>query len=421
MDMLTLTPMAETDFEGDGQITISWPALVQQQLINPEGWESDWEAGDIVALEDRNELTREWPGRRIFALFDDDRVFIFDENGLPLDEPDYGVPLGCQKLHGDASFVEELGVYYRLPPRSSLQDSGNGLGSSAVTALVSRAIANTLSQALELCPQPRPQLSPPPAPHVMSKEDFLARLLPQTRMVLPVPVGDGSFQLTRCTIHMVLREKGRMCYLVDNCAAKVLLLHHFDNGVELLDDPFNVLSPSGELQYSGYLTDETDVPREERAAHFIGARNGTNTPLAFLFGHDCRMGKDDSLMVMCSSKPAPGIKPVLFDGSLNPGCSVTLPGQAESFIFLRFVCGFNSKQWRNMAVLFDEAAGFEAKLFLSKVRSDDGELTLVSSSAVSEVRLATMAAQLPAFLAGMTPDSAWGALRAPPRRSIRPR
>ena len=74
------------------------------------------EEGDCLAMEDRNNWDHEWPGRRVFVLLGLENVLVFDEQGCPVDEPDFYVPGGVQPLRGDNSFETDWQEgYYRIP------------------------------------------------------------------------------------------------------------------------------------------------------------------------------------------------------------------------------------------------------------------------------------------------------------------
>ena len=244
-------------------------------------------------------------------------------------------------------------------------------------------------------------------------DELLTMVRQQQRMALLAP--DGTLQ--RCTIGVV--TDSQVAVLFDSCSAakfsKDTFLQHllsvFGDASMLAD-----VSSTGALLCTGFLTDATDVPHKGRVVHTIMARNGTRQPGAYLFGHGCRMGNDGSMLVMSASKSTPNVSPALFGGDIFEGCSVRIPGQEDTFIFVCFISG-HSGQWRNVAVV--GVADDEALLFLVKVTSEQGELTFVSSDSMSKERLAAMKAALPTFLADCTPDSVFCKTRAPPRRSAR--
>ena len=221
---------------------------------------------------------------------------------------------------------------------------------------------------------------------------------------MALPSSDGSLQ--RCTIAVV--TDSAVAVLFDSCRVRKVDKAQFLKLLlsELNPSTLAVVSSSGDFLRAGFLTDSLDVAPEERVAHSIMPRNGVRQPGAYLFGQR-RLGKDNSLLVMCESKPAPLVSPVLFGGNVTEGCQVRIPGQADTFIFLRFVSGRSGTQWRNFAVLGGAGENDGSQLFLSKVTSEEGDLTFVRSLAdtiLSQERLDAMLAAVPTFLADGTPD-----------------
>ena len=79
MVQLRVVRDAADDLEFDVQGT--WDEVRQAQVA-PESDLEDLEEGDVFAMEDRNNLAEEWPGRKVFVgMGDGDDVWIFDERG----------------------------------------------------------------------------------------------------------------------------------------------------------------------------------------------------------------------------------------------------------------------------------------------------------------------------------------------------
>jgi hypothetical protein len=82
---LTLTPMEASGYGYDPvAVQPCWEELARQQLTHPEGWRDELETGDVVALLDRNCFTEVWQ-HRVFDLFDEDCIYLFDTDGQPID------------------------------------------------------------------------------------------------------------------------------------------------------------------------------------------------------------------------------------------------------------------------------------------------------------------------------------------------
>ena len=97
--------------DGECDVTVDrWSALdADQYFLNDEHKvcaESfcDCEQNTVLALEDRNSLANEWPGRSVFVVKGLSCVCIFDEWGEPIDEPSEFVTAGRQPLEGDGAF-----------------------------------------------------------------------------------------------------------------------------------------------------------------------------------------------------------------------------------------------------------------------------------------------------------------------------
>ena len=56
-------------------------------------------------MEDRNDFTQEWPGRRVFIMLQDECVYVFYDTGQAIDEPESFVANGRQQLHGEDGFI----------------------------------------------------------------------------------------------------------------------------------------------------------------------------------------------------------------------------------------------------------------------------------------------------------------------------
>ena len=108
----------------DEDLGCSWEELVVKQHRGDFGeiTKETLEEGDMIAMLDRNCITEEYTRRVFVHVANDEYVLIFDENGVPIDDPSNLVDKGWLKLRGDHSFVDEWSGdddgYYRIgmPP-----------------------------------------------------------------------------------------------------------------------------------------------------------------------------------------------------------------------------------------------------------------------------------------------------------------
>ena len=81
------------------------PGLLDNDAITPQNFvEAD--IGDVLAMEDRNDFTQEWPGRRVFIMLQDECVYVFDEIGNAIHEPESFVAHGRQRAAKIVAFRE---------------------------------------------------------------------------------------------------------------------------------------------------------------------------------------------------------------------------------------------------------------------------------------------------------------------------
>ena len=146
MLQLQLTADAREHF-ADPPETAAWNIVAQQQRSAPI---ADWSTlpeslkrgehdGEVLALEDRDCLTQEWPGRRIFGLVSSSAkcMYLFDAAGAPIDLEvnENFCPGGKHSFvddtatkgflneftDGTGTSTEEHVAYYRVPPPANEQ------------------------------------------------------------------------------------------------------------------------------------------------------------------------------------------------------------------------------------------------------------------------------------------------------------
>ena len=63
------------------------------------------EDGDLVAFEDRQSLSHDWPQRPVYVLVEDENIYLCDDRGALINESD--TPGGVQTLDGDDGFMAQ--------------------------------------------------------------------------------------------------------------------------------------------------------------------------------------------------------------------------------------------------------------------------------------------------------------------------
>jgi hypothetical protein len=108
--------------------TEPWPAVAAAQpaaddddAITPDNF-AEGDEGDIFAFEDRNMFDDPW--RLIFVVLGEGCVYIFDDEGAKINEPDDNVADGCQALEGDKGFLTDWrNGYYRTAEQAMAQEA----------------------------------------------------------------------------------------------------------------------------------------------------------------------------------------------------------------------------------------------------------------------------------------------------------
>ena len=120
---------------------VDWEHLCGTQALPLQADFGDAEEGDVFAMEDRQCVAEEWPGRKVFVGMSEGCVWVFDEHGKLINEPAEGVALGFQPFSGlDMSFQDRLAEgYYRLVPRQQEQQQQEPAAGSFDTTVVEGA------------------------------------------------------------------------------------------------------------------------------------------------------------------------------------------------------------------------------------------------------------------------------------------
>ena len=130
--VLLVVPIADGDDMDFGDV--DWQQCAATQVLPEYANFSDADEGDMFAMEDRNSLASEWPGRKVFIGFGGDCVYVFNENGILIDEPDEGVRKGCQAFsEGEDHFQGDVSEgYYRFAQQQQQQQTPAAPGFDAV-------------------------------------------------------------------------------------------------------------------------------------------------------------------------------------------------------------------------------------------------------------------------------------------------
>ena len=103
------TALVALTIDGECDITsYDWMKLCKMQnkamnaarLVQADNFAKEL-PGHCLALEDRNSLAEEWPGRRVFVVRGATSACIFDEDGDAIDEPSDFVSAGVQPLEDE--------------------------------------------------------------------------------------------------------------------------------------------------------------------------------------------------------------------------------------------------------------------------------------------------------------------------------
>ena len=123
------------DWEASTFEVPSWEYIAERQLENKylAGDLNELVEGDMLAMQDRNCITEQWP-RRVFVLISLECAYTFDENGALIDEPGNFVVKGRQPLNADGhGFIEEWNdeQYYRIPPLAAVPSAAKKAADAA--------------------------------------------------------------------------------------------------------------------------------------------------------------------------------------------------------------------------------------------------------------------------------------------------
>ena len=124
--MATVNLSLPDSFEGDPVDAPQWAVLAADERnlqVTPDSLED----GDLVAFEDRQSLSHDWPQRPVYVLVDDENIYLCDDSGALINESD--TPGGVQTLDGDDGFMAQWREgYYRIPPKAAGGEGGESGG-----------------------------------------------------------------------------------------------------------------------------------------------------------------------------------------------------------------------------------------------------------------------------------------------------
>ena len=179
--------------DDDYDVGQNWVQMAEEQCNRGSIGFNTLEEGDVLAMWDRNLFTSDWPGRRVFVLlYSEQSVFVFDEHGVAIDEPESFVVGGRQALRGDNSFEQEWGDgsdYYYCVPSVEL-----GLLPPAVELPAVAAAESELQEEVV----PMAATTAPPEPQARTEEADPA----------PVPADQGEDQADEGAVHQPFMTEG---------------------------------------------------------------------------------------------------------------------------------------------------------------------------------------------------------------------
>ena len=179
--------------DDDYDVGQNWVQMAEEQCNRGSIGFNTLEEGDVLAMWDRNLFTSDWPGRRVFVLlYSEQWVYVFDEHGVAIDEPDSFVVGGRQALRGDNSFEQEWGDgsdYYYCVPSVEL-----GLLPPAVELPAVAAAESELQEEVV----PMAATTAPPEPQARTEEADPA----------PVPADQGEDQADEGAVHQPFMTEG---------------------------------------------------------------------------------------------------------------------------------------------------------------------------------------------------------------------
>ena len=109
----TLQISANHTVEAAGWTTVAalQPGNDGDDAITPDNF-AEGEEDTVFAFEDRNTLSQEWPGRRVFVVLGADCIYLFNSEGDIINEPESYVVDGRQPLDGEEGYADWRAGYY---------------------------------------------------------------------------------------------------------------------------------------------------------------------------------------------------------------------------------------------------------------------------------------------------------------------
>ena len=337
-------PVPEGDEAPEPLDVAPWTDLAAAQLYTQIDFDMVGE-GDAFALHDRRTLDAPF-ARRVFVLvLDDATCAVYDEQGVLLDEPDDGTPLGLQALRrgeadNQASFEAECDVdgmqYYSVPYLDPAV--GGGGEDDKLATEVDDEEEETSTTAVV------PTDTPIAAPVVLQTEVKRLKFVQGARLLLAHSDTSADPLGTSATVGLVVQK-------ADPQESQALVV--WDNKrherFQLTDEFFRSMPPDA------FISDEDDVASTDRAVHLMLARC-QKAAEGYFYGTG-ELGKDDCFLAPSSYEAVPcATKDVRYPVSFGVGSHVHYLQEPTVYTLVSFLVSSEPGQVRFYALLGDERA-----------------------------------------------------------------
>ena len=338
-------PVPEGDDALEPLDVAAWTDLAATQLYTQIDFDMVGE-GDVFALLDRRTLDAPF-ARRVFVLvLDDATCAVYDEQGVLLDEPDNGTPLGVQAFRrgeadNQASFEAECDVdgmqYYSVQIYMDPAVGGGGEDDKLAAAVDSE---EEVEEEVEQTDTPMAD------PAVLQTEVKRLKFVQGARLLLAhsdTPADPLSLQ-TSATVGLVVQKADPQ-----ESQALVVWDDKRHERFQLTDEFIRSIHPDA------FISDEDDVASTDRAVHLMLARC-QKAAEGYFYGTG-ELGKDDCFLAPSSYEAVPcATKDVRYPVSFGVGAHVHYLQEPTVYTLISFLVSSEPGQVRFYALLGDERA-----------------------------------------------------------------